>query len=160
MVCKIHLIFQPIPWQGLPASWWNTEFLVYATWLDIQGKDSITGMHSLKHMMWSNSIAMGDIFSLNQLQALASIVPKFGSVTYVQLMSRTSSPYSTYFDLNHFFEKDLYYTICWQLSTHVLLLSCLYRNCQLCHSFKPKMLISFDVSFTLLPNQPRVGWPV
>lgn len=84
---------------------------MYATRFDIQGNDPVTGMQSLKRAKRTNDIPMGDIFPLNQLRALAPIVPKFGAAADVRLTSRTSSPYSTYFYLNHFFDKDLYYAI-------------------------------------------------
>lgn len=84
---------------------------MYATRFDIQGKDLATGMYSLKCAMRSNGIAAEDVFPLEQLRALAPIVPKFGSAADVQLTSRTSSHYSTNFYLNNFFDKDLFYTL-------------------------------------------------
>lgn len=82
-VCEIRLIFQPIPPQGQCTAWWSNTFLVYAMWFDLQAKDPVTGMFSLKRSMWSNGIAMGDIFPLAQLRALAPIIPKFGQVADV-----------------------------------------------------------------------------
>ena len=104
-VCKIHLIFRPILLWGQHTTWWSNTFLVYATWFDLQTKDPVTGMFSLKHATLFGGVAMGDVFPLAQLWALALIVPKFGAMADVRLTSKTSSLYSTFFYLNHFFDK-------------------------------------------------------
>ncbi|KAG6374953.1 hypothetical protein JVT61DRAFT_3708 [Boletus reticuloceps] len=110
-VCELRLIFRPIPPRGQPATWWSDMFLVYTTQFDLRARDPITGMFSLKRSTRSSGIAMGDVFPLTQLRALAPIVPKFGAVADVRLTSRTSSSYSTHFYLNHFFERELFYAI-------------------------------------------------
>lgn len=116
IVGELRLIFQPIPPRGLRDTWWSSQFLVYVMRLDISPVDSknfdeVTGMHILRRVERTSGVPMGDVIPLGQLQVLAPIVPKFGNKADPRLTTETSLRYFNSFYLNHFFDKELYYTL-------------------------------------------------
>ena len=73
--------------------------------------DPVTGMYVMKRSHRSNSTRMGDIVPLTQIRTAALLILRYGSRADPKLTSRNSVEFSTEFFLNHFFDKDLYYTM-------------------------------------------------
>jgi hypothetical protein len=97
-------------------------FLIYAQWFDIVPQstnlgstmhahcpDPVTGMYVMKRSSQSNSVHMGGVVPLSQIQIAAPLIPKYGAQADPKLTSHNSLEFSTEFYLNDFFDKELYY---------------------------------------------------
>ena len=73
--------------------------------------EPISGLYLLKCSKWSNKPVMGDIIPLNQIQALADLIPYFGQKANHVLSKENSMKYSTEFWLNKYFTKELFHAL-------------------------------------------------
>jgi len=90
------------------AKWpWTDRFLVYVQRFDVAGEDS-TQMQILRRAKRSNSEHLGEVIPLNQIQAFAHLIPRFGADADNRLTAFNSLEYSTEFYLNKYFDKNTY----------------------------------------------------
>ena len=72
IVCKIQLIFWPVPLRGLEGTWWSNQFLLYVARLDNvlvhnMDFDEVTGMHILKRVQRASGMPISDVVPLSQV---------------------------------------------------------------------------------------------
>jgi hypothetical protein len=70
-----------------------------------------SGSYILKLARRSDKTILGDVIPLEQLRALADVVPRMGASADRRLRKETSKSYSTEFALNQFFYKDMYFAL-------------------------------------------------
>lgn len=70
-----------------------------------------TKMYVLKRSRRADGMVMGDIIPLSHIRAAVDLVPRFMEAANSHLTKKSSLEYSTEFFLNHFFDKQMYYSL-------------------------------------------------
>ena len=70
-----------------------------------------TGMYVLKRSIRTDGMWMGDIIPLSHIRAAVDLVPRFMEEADPRLTKETSFEYSSEFLLNHFFDRQIYYSL-------------------------------------------------
>ena len=73
--------------------------------------EASTGMYVLKQSIWADGSQMGDIIPLSHIHTGVDLAPKFMHVADSWLRKKSSIEYSSEFLLNHFYNKQLYYSL-------------------------------------------------
>lgn len=101
------------------------SFLAYVQRFDIIPQTTSTGsttsrgyvpepstkMYILKRSSRADGIRMGDIIPLSHIRAAVDLVPQFMEAADSRLTKENSLEYSNEFLLNHFFDKQIYYSL-------------------------------------------------
>jgi hypothetical protein len=102
-----------------------TSFLAYVQRFDIVPQATSSGsttsrgnvperstkMYVLKRSNRADDIRMGDIIPLSHIRAAVDLVPRFMGAADPHLTKESSLEYSREFLLNHFFDKQIYYSL-------------------------------------------------
>lgn len=70
-----------------------------------------TNMYVLKRSLRADGIRMGDIIPLSHIRAAVDLVPRFMETADPRLTKESSLEYASEFLLNHFFDRQLYYSL-------------------------------------------------
>jgi hypothetical protein len=70
-----------------------------------------TKMYVLRRSSRTDGIRMGDIIPLSHIRAAVDLVPRFMGAADPRLTKESSLEYSSEFLLNHFFDKQIYYSL-------------------------------------------------
>lgn len=93
------------------------EFLTYAQRFNITPPSGHTtvagaaGLHVLKRALRTNGERIGDVIPLSYLRSPVHLVPRFGNNASPRLTKYTSHELSNEFWLNHYWNKQLYYSL-------------------------------------------------
>jgi hypothetical protein len=68
-------------------------------------------MYVLKRSTRADGTWLGDIVPLSHIHVAVDLVPRFTEAADPRLMKESSLEYSSEFLLNHFFDKQLYYSL-------------------------------------------------
>jgi hypothetical protein len=68
-------------------------------------------MFVLKRSTRTDGLRMGDIIPLSHIRSAIDLVPRFMDAADSHLTKESSLEYSSEFLLNHFFDKQLYYSL-------------------------------------------------
>lgn len=68
-------------------------------------------MYVLKRGMRADGTRRGDIIPLTRIRAAVDLVPRFMGEADPRLTKETSIAYSNEFLLNHFFDRQIYYSL-------------------------------------------------
>ena len=68
-------------------------------------------MYILKRSVCADGVRMGDIIPLSHIRSAVDLVPQFMGAADPRLTKESSLEYSNEFLLNHFFDKQLYYSL-------------------------------------------------
>jgi hypothetical protein len=121
-VVDLRLIFRIVPTHPLAAC--GNRFLTYVQRFVVVPQVNATvsgsrtakglypepssGLFLLKRSKRSNTVIMGDVVPLNQIRALADLIPRFGRKANHVLSKENSIEYSTEFWLNKYFTKEFF----------------------------------------------------
>lgn len=70
-----------------------------------------TRMYVLKRSRRSDGMWMGDVIPLSHIRTAIDLVPRFLGQADIHLTKESSLEYSSEFLLNHFFDKQIYYSL-------------------------------------------------
>lgn len=70
-----------------------------------------TQMYILKRSSRADGIRMGDIIPLSHIRTAVDLVPRFMRAADPRLTKESSLEYSSEFLLNHYFDKQIYYSL-------------------------------------------------
>lgn len=70
-----------------------------------------TNMYVLKRSSRADGTRMGDIIPLSHIRTAVDLVPRFMEAADPHLTKENSLEYSREFLLNHFFDKQIYYSL-------------------------------------------------
>lgn len=119
----MRLIFCIIPRSSDPLPFPFHQFLTYARRYDIvpQANPGISGLlrkdiypepdsslFLLRRAMRTSGVPIGDIMPLQQIRALADLIPNFGTEANCRLTYTNSFHYCSEYWLNKYFDKELY----------------------------------------------------
>ena len=125
-VVQIRLIFRIVhpPDSVVPLGSPTASFLAYVQRFDVipqapsSGSNTrghvperATNMYVLKRSTRADGARLGDIVPLSHIRVAVDLVPRFMEAADSRLMKESSLEYSSEFLLNHFFDKQLYYSL-------------------------------------------------
>jgi hypothetical protein len=70
-----------------------------------------TKMYVLKRSSRVDGIRMGDVIPLSRIRTAVDLVPRFMGAADPRLTKESSLEYSSEFLLNHYFDKQIYYSL-------------------------------------------------
>lgn len=73
--------------------------------------ETSTKMYVLKRSSRVDGTRMGDIIPLSHIRAVVDLVPRFVGAADTRLTKESSLEYSSEFLLNHFFDRQIYYSL-------------------------------------------------
>jgi hypothetical protein len=126
-VVQLRLIFCIVHPSGSapPAESPTSSFLAYVQRFDMVPQarstgsntgrgiapEASTGMYVLKRSIRADGSRMGDIIPLSHIRTGVDLVPRFMGAADRRLTKENSIEYSNEFLLNHFYDKQLYYSL-------------------------------------------------
>ncbi|KAJ6524938.1 hypothetical protein B0H19DRAFT_1085060 [Mycena capillaripes] len=123
VVCQLKLIFRLVPWQNHRPPTGIDRFLAYIERFDVVNqinpvtnnsglfREPTTAMYQVKRARRANNSPMGDIIPLDRLRASVELTPRFGKVANKKLTCQNTFALCDNFWLNHFYTKELFWTL-------------------------------------------------
>jgi hypothetical protein len=117
------MIFRVVPFDGFVSPVGTDQFLAYVQRFDIvsqidpvtQTRGSVpeptTGMYQVKRARRADGSPMGDIVPLERLRAAVELTPRFGKTANKRLTHATTLDYCEDFWLDHYYTKELFWTL-------------------------------------------------
>jgi hypothetical protein len=125
-VVQLRLIFRIVhpPDSAIPLGSPTDSFLAYVQRFDVVPQvrssgsntrshvpERSTNMYVLKRSTRADGAWLGDIVPLSHIRVAVDLVPQFMDAADSRLTKESSLEYSSEFLLNHFFDKQLYYSL-------------------------------------------------